>query len=236
MFCTDIYEPRVSDYNQTGRLSFEAMLQIIENTANHHMIAAHDKLVNGDIAWVLADWRVVIKECPTEGQKLHVRTWTRAKARAAAIPRDFLVTGDDGREFFRANARFALLDMKTKRLVRITEELLEAYGPESEQIFDDEAPRLKAPEEFDFVGPLVLRRSDMDYNGHVHNTRYITFAEEALPAEEYRENDFSSFRIVCASSVEAGSHPEIRRTALANGWLFTIYADGHVCTLIQLLK
>ena len=141
MFCTDTYEPRVTDYNRTGRLNFEAMLQIIENTANHHTIAAHDKLVNGNIAWVLADWRVAIKERPTEGQKLHVRTWVRGRARAAAMPRDFLVTGDDGQEFFRANARFALVDLKTRRLERITEELLEAYGPENEMAFASEAPR-----------------------------------------------------------------------------------------------
>ena len=236
MFCTDTYEPRVTDYNRIGRLNFEAILQIIENTANHHTIAAHDKLVNGDIAWVLADWRVAIKERPTEGQKLHVRTWVRGRARAAAMPRDFLVTGDDGQEFFRANARFALVDLKTRRLERITEELLEAYGPENEMAFASEAPRLRAPEEFDFAEPLILRRSDMDYNGHVHNTRYITFAQEALPEEDYREDAFSSFRIVCASSLEAGSHPEIRRTALENGWLFTIFSEGHVCTLIQLLK
>ena len=236
MFCTDVYEPRISDYNSTGRLNFEAMLQIIENTANHHTLAAHDKLVDGDIAWVLADWRVVIKERPVEGQKLRVRTWVRGKAHAAAMPRDFLVTGEDGREFFRANARFALVDRKTKRLVRISEELLDAYGPERELAFDSEAPRLKVPEEFEFTQPLILRRSDMDYNGHVHNTRYITFAREALPEDDYNADDFSSFRVVCSSSVEAGTHPEIRRTALENGWLFTIWADGRVCTIIQLLK
>ena len=236
MFFTDFYEPRISDYNSAGRLNFEAMLQIIENTASHHTLAAHDKLVDGDIAWVLADWRVVIQERPTEGQKLHVRTWVRGKARTAAMPRDFFVTGEDGREFFRANARFALVDRKTKRLLRITEEMLEAYGPESELAFNSEAPRLKIPEEFEFSRPLILRRSDMDYNGHVHNTRYITLAQEALPEEAYNADDFLSFRVICSSSVEAGTHPEIRRTVLENGWLFTIWVDGRACTIIQLLR
>ncbi len=236
MFCTDLYEPRISDYSRSGQLSFEAMLQIIENTANHHTISAHDKLVDGDIAWVLADWRVAVKRRPTKGEKLYVKTWIRGKARSAAMPRDFLVNSEDGQEFFRANARFALVDLKTRRLTRITEELLEAYGPENEMAFETEAPRLKIPETFEAVQPFVLRRSDMDYNGHVHNTRYITFAQEALPDEDYNEDSFSSFRIVCASSVEANSHPEIRRTAIENGWIFTICSEGHVCTLIQLLK
>ena len=234
MFVSDVYEPRISDYTPAGRLSYEAMLQSLENTGNHHMQAVHDSLVNGNIAWVLADWRVAISRRPVLGERLHVTTWVQGKARAGAISRFFLVKDDSGQELYRAASRFALVDRSTKRLVRITEELLTAYGPETEPAFASEAPRLRAPETFEAVQPIVLRRSDIDYNGHVHNTRYISFALEMLPEEDYTADALKAFRIVCSSSVEAGSSPEIRRTTVGDGWIFTILVDGKICTVMHL--
>lgn len=233
MFVTDIYEPRFYDYNRSGFLSFEVMLQMLENTSLHHTLLAHDRFVNEDVAWVLADWRVEIAKRPEAGQKLHVRTWIQNASRAASV-RNFHVTDDNGDEFFRACARYALINRETKRIVRIPEELMAAYEPEEETLFPADAPRLKAPETCEFAQPVILRRRDIDYNGHVHNTRYIEFALEALPEDAYQADDFTAFRVICSSSVEAGTHPEIRRTAEENGWLFSIVVDGRVCTVIEL--
>ena len=234
MFVTDAYEPRFYEYNNSGCLSFEVMLQMLENTALHHTMLAHDALVNEEAAWVLADWRVDIANRPRRGQKIHVKTWVHGRARSAAMTRDFLAFDDNGEELFRASARYALVDLKTKRLTRIGEELFDAYGVEQEIAFPADAPKLKAPEEYEFAQPIFLRRRDIDYNGHVHNTRYIEFAVEALPEDAYRADAFSSFRVICSSSVEAGSRPEIRRTATENGWLFSICVEDKVCTLIQM--
>ena len=119
MFVTDAYEPRFYDYNNSGCLSFEVMLQMLENTALHHTMLAHDALVNEEAAWVLADWRVDIANRPRRGQKIHVKTWVHGRARSAAMTRDFLAFDDNGEELFRASARYALVDLKTKRLTRI---------------------------------------------------------------------------------------------------------------------
>ena len=235
MFVENTYEPRFYDYNSSGFLSLEVMLQMLENTALHHTLIAHDTFVSEDAAWVLADWRVEIRNRPKEGQKLHVRTWIQGGSRAAST-RNFLVTDDSGNEFFRACGRYALINRKTMRILRIPEELTAAYEPEEETLFPSDAPRLRAPEKVDFVQPIILRRGDIDYNGHVHNTRYIEFALEVLPEDVYRADAFSAFRIIYTSPVEAGTQPEIRRTATDNGWLFSICVGDRVCTVIQLIS
>ena len=51
------------------------------------------------------------------------------------------------------------------------------------------------PKEFDCEQEVLLRRGDIDYNGHVHNANYLTLAIEALPEALYREKKIVSYRI-----------------------------------------
>ena len=56
------------------------------------------------------------------------RGWrTYKKAPASAVYRDFLLTDETGAEVIRAEAKFALFDLATSRLTRISEELLGSY-------------------------------------------------------------------------------------------------------------
>lgn len=237
MFFTEEYLPRLDDYDRAGRLSYEAILQILENIGAHHAMRVSDSVAAGGVAWMLLDWRVAVTRRPAPFVPLRLRTWSRGKASAVTTDRDFLVTDGEGQEFLRATARFALVDVRAQKMVRISDELTRAYEPEAERVFPDDAPRLREPEAYDVVLPVALRRSDIDYNGHVHNTRYISLALEALPEAAYRADDFRLLRIVYRAPVRADSRPEIRRAAAEDGWRFTIAAaDGTVCTLMELRK
>ena len=43
----EIYEPRISDYNQNGELSLEAILDIAENVGSHHSSKVNDDVIQG---------------------------------------------------------------------------------------------------------------------------------------------------------------------------------------------
>ena len=237
MFFTEDYLPRLDDYDRGGRLSYEAILQILENVGAHHAARASDAVAAGGLAWMLLDWRIAVARRPGLFEPLQLRTWSRGKATALTTDRDFMVTDTAGGELLRAEAKFALVDVQAQKMTRISDELTRAYEPEAERVFPDDAPRLREPEAYDVVLPVALRRSDIDYNGHVHNTRYISLALEALPEAAYRADDFRSLRIVYRAPVRADSRPEIRRAAAEGGWRFTIAAaDGTVCTLMELRK
>ena len=234
MFYTEVYEPRLSDYNPKGNLSYEALLQILENTGTHHTMTVYDKVASGGIAWVLVDWRIEIARRPKQFQALHIKTWVHGKAPASTVCRSFIVTDDQERELLRACAKFALVDIQAQRMTRIGEELFHSYGPEEVAAFDAEAPRLREPETFDAAQAIPLRRSDIDYNGHVHNTRYLDFASEALPKADYAADAYTKIRVVYRAAVKPDSLHEIRRTAVDGGYLFGIFAGGKVCTLIEM--
>ena len=67
MFYSEIYQPGVADFDRGGKLGYEAILRILENTASRHSDTAGDDVVadsRSGITWVLTDWRVRIVRRP----------------------------------------------------------------------------------------------------------------------------------------------------------------------------
>lgn len=67
MFYTETYCPGVADFDRDGKLAYEAILRILENTASRHSDSSGDDVIDGSrrgITWVLTDWRVEIVRRP----------------------------------------------------------------------------------------------------------------------------------------------------------------------------
>lgn len=236
MFYKETYQPRVSDYDRDGKLSYEAVLQILETAGSHHSDRAGDNVIDGSqngIAWILTDWRVQIIRRTNSKEELHITTWVRGKAPASTVFRDFILTDDHGNEVIRAEAKFALLDLAAGKLTRISEKLFASYQSEDKSVFDTAATRLRAPAEYDSEQTITLRRSDIDFNGHVHNTRYIDFALEALPSSSYANNNICEFRIVYMKPIKEDSAVTIKRFDDEKRYLICVYSDDVLCTLCE---
>ena len=235
MFYKEIYNPRPSDYNRNGKLSYEAILQLLENAAGNHSANSGDSIADANkngIAWILTEWRVQILHRPENGESLNITTWVRGKAPASAVYRDFLLTDENGTEVIRAEAKFALFDLATSRLTRISEELFGSYQPEDKTVFED-AQRLCAPSEYTSETELKLRRSDIDFNGHVHNTRSVDLAMEALPNELSASDDFTDIHILYAKPVMERAVVKANYVFKDSAYLVAVYADDIYCALVE---
>ena len=99
MYYKEIYQPRISDYDRNGKLSYEAILQILETAGSHHSDTVGDSVIEGSqsgIAWILTEWRVQVLRRTDSKEKLQITTWVRGKAPASAVNRDFLLTDETG--------------------------------------------------------------------------------------------------------------------------------------------
>ena len=235
MYYKEIYQPRISDYDRNGKLYYESILQILETAGSHHSDTVGDSVIEGSqsgIAWILTEWRVQVLRRTDSKEKLQITTWVRGKAPASAVYRDFLLTDETGAEVIRAEAKFALFDLATSRLTRISEELLGSYQPEDKTVFED-AQRLRAPSEYTSETELKLRRSDIDFNGHVHNTRYVDLAMEALPNEIFASDDFTELHILYYKPVLEHSAVKAQYHFDGSSHLVTVYADNACCSLVK---
>ena len=96
--------------------------------------------------------------------------------------------------------------------------------------------KLREPDRYTQQICLSLRRSDIDYNEHVHNLCYLDFALEALPLSVYqRQADFHKLRIVYKSPVKAGTTLVCRYAAEEQRHIVGIYGeDEGLRTLVSL--
>ena len=238
MIHQETYEPRISDYNENGVLSLEAILDIAENAGNHHATKANDDVVSGSqngIAWILAEWNVCIRRRPRHGERLHIKTWVRAEQPSTTTNRDIVMCNDAGEECILLCAKFVLFDMQTRRPTRLTPEIMAAYQPEDAVGMDFGNARLHEPSDYENETTLTLRRTDADFNGHVHNARYISLALESLPNEIYKADSFATFRIVYRQPLTANETVTLRCHTEGGHCVTGFYRqDGTLSTIIEI--
>lgn len=133
-----------------------------------------------NIAWVVTHYFVDIIELPCVNEELTFSTWPSEHGALKAF-RDFEIRGADGRLMVRATSQWVLIDLNTRRPVRISE-YLPNWGcvPERalNRVFD------KCP---DFVPTkshvMACRYDDIDMNQHINNAVYAVWATESVGFE-----------------------------------------------------
>ncbi len=186
------------------------------------------------IAWILVEWRVRIHRLPDSADVLRITTWVRGKAPAAMVYRDFTVTDAHGQPLFDAEATFVLFDTARNRMTRISEELFMTYKPEDRIVFEDSSARLRAPETVLFAHPVSLRRSDIDFNGHIHNTTYVDIAMEALPSHVFASQHFNEMRVVYSKAVKESDEIVANYALTDNAHVIAVMANQTACAIIEL--
>ncbi len=236
MVFNDTYIPRITDRGRDGKLLPGAVLCIMEDLAYRHCAAADDDVLKNSlagVAWICLNWRIGIRGAAPEDGRLDVSTWSRKRAGLTTVLREFSVRDAAGNDIIAAEARFALWDIKAGTPVKITDELIAAYRSEDRPVFQDEIKRLIPPEEYSSSASVALRGSDIDYNGHVHNTRYLDIASEGAGGFF----DFwgaKEINIAYRKPVEEGDRVSVSRAETAAGRFFSINNQDGPCCFIEL--
>ncbi|MCM1294714.1 MAG: thioesterase [Muribaculaceae bacterium] len=134
------------------------------------------------IAWVVTHYLVDIIEMPTEREELQIITWPSVSDSLRAT-RDFEIRGSDGRLMVRATSQWILIDLNTRRPVRMTEHL-PPFDSLTERAWDRTFDKFP---EFDATKTHIMkcRFDDIDVNQHINNAVYAVWATESV-GYEYR--------------------------------------------------
>lgn len=237
MIFTSYYKPVVEDYDKNEKLTLTAILKILENAGNDHSDSAGDSVIKGSNngkAWILTDWKIEIIQRPSYGEKITTETWIEPISSPFGTSRDFLLYANDTL-CVKGTTRWVLLDITTMRPTKITEELEQNYTTEEKFVFSEKKlEKIPIPENFSFQKEIVLRRSDIDFNNHVHNLFYLDFALEALPDEVYKNEQFSSIRITYKNAITEGEQVVARYAKLDAKHIVCIFSHDVVKTLVEL--
>ena len=230
MFYNEKVKIQLKDFGKNGYIKNRAILEIFENVATYHS----DKVGHGpnDIektgtSWVLLDWKIKIIKRPKYGQVLDVSTWGRRMyMKKAYTYRDFEIKDENGNLCVIGTSKWVLINIKSGKIVRLDDEIVNKYKPEEKSVFDEEElEKLKIPDNFESEYIYKVARRDIDLNGHMHNLYYLDLAYEALPQEVYDKRPFDNVRIEYKKEVKFGEVIKCKYSFINEENVVTIFSE-----------
>lgn len=154
-----------------------------------------------NISWVLTRLKVKMSRYPKWEDEIKIVTFPRGGRRITAW-RDFEITAANGDIIGRATSEWMLIDLATRKIVPIPEEVFKCANTVREPVLGLEpfTAKLRFPAcepEAKYV--FRAQNSHIDLNGHVNNVHYVEWLMEPFKASQASE-----FEIVFRSETLAG--------------------------------
>ncbi len=152
---------------------------------------ARDELAAQDAFFVLMRQTLRMERYPSFGDRVHVTTW--AFLERTVFPRCFAFCDDDGRLLGTLSTIWMLCSLSDRKILNPS-----AFGiaiPATDQPPLEKPGKLRFEGEPDAVFPRISQYSDMDYNGHVNNTRYADWVCDLFDPQRFCENRLAELQI-----------------------------------------
>lgn len=220
------------DVDRADRLTMAAAYNFCQEVAGNHAAAlgvGGDFMKRNGIVWILSRMSAVLESRPGSGSSILVRTWPLGTERLFAI-REYELADGNGVVFGRGRSAWLIVDAETYRPRR--PEAIVAGLPlnEGREALPGGAAGLDAVPGLAVAGTRAVAYSDLDYNGHMNNARYVQWIQDVIDPGLLA--DATSMRLdlnylaelrpgtaarLCAGDVDAGA-----------GWGRTMALEGSV--------
>lgn len=180
-----------------GRASVAAICNFFQDIAGNHATVLNlgiGQLNRDSKTWVLSRLKVEVQSYPVSGDTVKVETWPSGVDGLFAM-RCFRLWTPEGNLLVRAVSAWVIIDLKSRRPVRIPAQVAKLGRPEESVLAMDLRASLNEPKATGHDKTFRVRWGDMDVNRHVNNVRYIEWGLEALPHEFLEMNELESFEI-----------------------------------------
>lgn len=194
------------DTDKHGNVTPLSLLAYLGETSGEHTNKigfGYNQLMELNYAWMLNRWKVKIDRYPKAKEKIIIETWTSSVDRFYAT-REFIIYDKDKSELGRASTLWIFIDMKRKRPIRIPNDFIELVSPVEEKLFEDFYKFKKNYCIEDYLD-FHIRRSDIDYNNHVNNKKYLSWMLETIPQDIYENYILKEFEILYKREILYGN-------------------------------
>ncbi|WP_042147057.1 acyl-[acyl-carrier-protein] thioesterase [Paucisalibacillus sp. EB02] len=184
------------DFKKELRLSaLFGYFQDVANLAAESLGVGITQLVeNYGVAFVLMRIRVDVIRNPKLDEEVTIKTWP-LKPRKLEFERDYLVYDKNGKVIARAVSVWVIMDLKKRRLKRS-----EAINLEYPELIEDRAievsiGKLKGTENLQTAYHKTIGYSDIDFNGHLNNSKYVDYIMDCFQLAEHKRYRISSIEV-----------------------------------------
>ena len=174
------FKSRHSECDPELRVTPPAMLDYFQEVGGRHCIpygmAVPEIIDVHGLSWVLSGLAARFESYPHWPEELTVETWARSLKGFKAY-RDFQAKDSSGRICTRASSTWALIDVKSRRPVKMDSFAGNFPANYDLQTWPESKPgKITLPESMDGKEEIiVVSPADLDYNHHVNNIRYLVW-------------------------------------------------------------
>lgn len=173
----------------SDRLHTWAAVRICQEVTEHHGNATgigFEKLMENNHAWVITRALYNIYRLPNSFEEVDLSTWSRGDNGLIAM-RDYRMTSASGDELLTGTSYWALIDMSSRRVVRLNDvisnyenhDILATEHAELQKIklpdMQNDEPVLRTPATF----------AMLDHTRHMNNSEYIKLIFDVLHSQEF---------------------------------------------------
>ncbi|HLR52393.1 MAG TPA: acyl-ACP thioesterase domain-containing protein [Candidatus Avamphibacillus sp.] len=192
------YHVELSDVDFKESLKLSALFSYFQDVANLASInlgfGIHTLEQEHGVAWVLMRMRVDIIRNPVLDEEITIETWP-LEPKKLEFGRDYLVRDRDGNIIIRAVSSWVIMDIKERKLKRAKTIGLTYPENITERAIDCKLGKLKHSGELDVSYKKVIGYSDIDFNGHLNNSKYVDYIMDCFDLEEHKKYDVTSIEV-----------------------------------------
>lgn len=179
--------------NRFGKLSTSFLFYQLQDIAWEHADVlgfGFDKLKEDQQFWVLSRLRVKIIRRPVWGEDFTLETWSRGADRFYGY-RDFYFVDKAGDQIIEATTSWLVLDLKSKKIVQLTN--FKNFPSYAESVFGENAKKVRAPKSEDNLHFTPALFTEIDINQHFNSGRYLERIINSYDFDFHEKNDLAEF-------------------------------------------
>lgn len=194
------------DVDINKKLRFSSLFAYFQDIACEHsgIIGADvDTLANEyGIAWILMRMRVEIIRMPSIYEEVLLSTWPIGDK--TLFDRDYTLTDIDGNSIVKCSSIWILMDLKKREIVKQRPfDFLPIEFP-THRALKVKPSKIKQPGEVSFCFKKEVSLSDLDYNMHLNNAKYLDYITDCLELETYRNFDIEVIEVNYSNEAKLG--------------------------------
>ena len=181
----ETFPVRFGAIDGSDRLTLDGVFQYFQEAAISHaenLGLGKENMVKAGRVWIISRMSVLINRRPEYCETITVRSWPHGSEKLFAM-RNYEIRDKDGVAAVSARSAWLIVDVEKRRPIRpqsITEKLpanegLQALTPDA-----NGAAALLERSSLQKAAERKALYTDIDYNGHVNNVRYIQWIEDTL--------------------------------------------------------
>ncbi|MDR0411780.1 MAG: acyl-ACP thioesterase [Treponema sp.] len=210
-----------TDVDQSDRLKLSAVFDYFQDIATSHAeklgVGRTSMAQTGEV-WILSRLSVLIERRPKYRETITVRSWPRGSERLFAI-RDYDVIDENGKSVIRGRSGWLIVDIEKHKPLRPQEKVSKLPLNEGLDALLSLA-NIRCRDGLMLAGERTPFYSDIDYNGHVNNSRYVQWIQDITKPDILEKADHMRFDINYASETRFKETTELWSAPIENGFAY----------------